>query len=117
MNIEFLPPSTLVPHEEIIYERLVELSRLFDRTGEIDHPILVDRRSHVILDGHHRWTWAVRYGVALVPCHTIDYLQSPRIQILSRRSEYVLSKELVIRAALSGNRFPPKTTRHVMIEN
>jgi ParB-like chromosome segregation protein Spo0J len=100
-------------HEQIEDERLRQIREEIRREGRLRHPILVDKRSGAILDGHHRFRAYRELGFATIPCVLVDY-QSDVISVRSRRPDITVSKAEVIRRALSGELFPPKTTQHIL---
>ena len=94
-----------IPHAIFIYLKMIF-------TRRFDFPILVDARTKIILDGHHRCYAANRLGLRLVPCFMVDYLNDPSITVSSRRINIAVDKEIVVRMGLSEGVFPQKTTRH-----
>lgn len=100
-------------HEQIELERLRQIREEIQREGRLRYPILVDKRSGVILDGHHRFRAYKELGFETIPCILVDY-QSEIVSVRSRRQDIIVSKEEVIRRALSGRLFPPKTTQHIL---
>jgi hypothetical protein len=82
-------------------------------------PLLVDRESGTILDGHHRYEIAKRMGLLCLPCVLVDYISDDSITIItwpgSDRSE--ISKADVLEAASSGELLPPKTSRHLLSDD
>lgn len=111
MEISELPLAQLRCHEQIDPRRLREVLEEVQR-GQLV-PILVDRATGVILDGHHRFQAYRHLGFAKIPCYLIDY-QAHWIEVRSRRPEVTVTKAEVLRRALSGELFPPKTTRHIL---
>lgn len=107
--------TALLRHEETLPSHLAELTDEIARDGELRCPILVDRRSLVILDGHHRARALKNLGCVLAPVYLVDYLD-PLIQVLPRRPDIPVTKEAVVRTGLSGIPYPPKTSRHVVAE-
>ena len=112
-ELDFIAPALLLPHEEIDAERLERLVAEILRADTFYPPVLVDRRSNVILDGHHRWRASARLGFAVLPCYTVDYFGDPTIRVMSRRPGIEVTKQSVIDMALSGRTYPQKTTRHM----
>lgn len=100
-------------HEQVESERLHQICEEIQREGRLRHPILVDKRSGVILDGHHRFRAYRELGFETIPCVLVDY-QSDIVSVRSRRPDIAVSKDEVIRRALSGELFPPKTTQHIL---
>ncbi|MBI3659798.1 ParB N-terminal domain-containing protein [Candidatus Acetothermia bacterium] len=102
-------------HEETDPHRYEEVLKIIQDYGKLDVPIIVDSRSYVILDGHHRFKAYKELGLKLIPCVLVDYF-SEHVQLFSRRSDIPVSKEEVINRALRGDLYPPKTTRHVFLD-
>lgn len=111
-EFELIAPSLLRPHEDIDVERLAKLVAEIRNAGVFYPPVLVDRATRVILDGHHRWQASTRLGLLVVPCYSVDYFNDSTIHVISRRPDIEVSKQSVIDMALSGRTYPQKTTRH-----
>ena len=114
MEITLVDMAWLKPHEEIQPERVTELQAQFEASGHVDLPLLVDRVTGTILDGHHRFSVGQALGLARMPALLFDYLDEARIAVdtwpgCGRES---ITKEEVIEMAARGERTPPKTSRH-----
>lgn len=72
-KLALLPPDRLKPTEEFLPERLGEVAARVLADGGWKTPILVERRTLVVMDGHHRREFALRHGLMLVPCLLLDY--------------------------------------------
>ena len=105
--------SALLCHELTEKERLSSLYRRLYQDGILERPILVDRHSLVILDGHHRFECLKRLGCSLIPAYLVDY-QDPAIRVESRRQDTWVSKDVVVKRGLGFEPFPPRTTRHTL---
>jgi ParB-like chromosome segregation protein Spo0J len=69
----------------------------------------------VILDGHHRYAALVRLGARRIPVAFVDY-KDPKIRIESwRAQETPPTKAEVVARAVAHHLFPPKTTRHPLL--
>ena len=112
-EFELIAPRLLLPHEEIDPGRLDRLVEEIQNAGFFYPPVLIDRATRVILDGHHRWNAATRLSFALMPCYSVLYLDDPRIRVMSRRPDIEVTKQSVIDMAMSGRMYPHKTTRHM----
>ncbi|MCS6937200.1 MAG: transcriptional regulator [Candidatus Bipolaricaulota bacterium] len=108
-----MPLQELLCHEEIEPARLHQLIQQAQNNAETIEPILVDQRTKIILDGHHRYHLFKYLGREKIPCCLIDY-QADWVEVHSRRPEFTVTKAEVIRRALSGDLYPPKTTKHVV---
>lgn len=112
-EFELIAPRLLKPHEEIDPSRVDRLVEEIRTSGRFYPPVLVDRATRVILDGHHRWTAASRLSLALLPCYSVRYLDDPAIRVMSRRPDIEVTKQSVLETALAGRTYPHKTTRHM----
>ncbi len=110
-KIELVPLDKLRIHEMIIEEHVRELMKDIASRGILIRPILVDRKTMIILDGHHRVEALKRLGKKYVPAVLVDY-DSDCVTVSSWRPDWKVTKELVRRAGLSGKPLPPKTSRH-----
>lgn len=108
-----VPIASLRAHEEVVSDGAVDaLAERIRRDGFVEQPIVVDARTLVVLDGHHRLNVLRRIGVRLAPVNKVDYADE-RIRVESWRAGVAPpSKDEVVARALAGTPFPPKTTRH-----
>jgi len=107
--------SQLRGHEQIRATLLEELTEQIKRDGYLKRPILVADRHFVVLDGHHRLEAVRLLGCNRIPAYLVDYKSD--IVNLGTWPEAIVStvtKDEVIRRGLTGDRFPPKTTRHTV---
>ena len=100
----------LVLHEDVEEKRVSEIMHSL-KEGQKE-PIIVDRDYGVVLDGHHRVEAARRLGWERIKCSIVDY--ENEVELGFWREHMRCSKCDVIVMALSGLRFPPKTTRHTL---
>ena len=114
MEIVLIEVSKLLPHEEIKQKKLRKLIDLVKKRGGLYDPILVDRETKILLDGHHRYNTALHLGLKFIPGIEVDYLEDESIQVesWSGKEEMKITKESVLSMAKSGNLFPPKTSKH-----
>ena len=103
--------ESLLVHEQVDTGHLAMLTARLLEDGEIRQPVIVDGRSLVILDGHHRATALRNLGCGLVPAYLVDYTD-PRIKVWPRRPEIPVDKTSVVETGRSGHPYPPKTSRH-----
>jgi hypothetical protein len=112
--------SDLVPHEGILDWHLEELRSLIAKDGYQARAIAVSSLESVsvnwsgrfmIHDGHHRTEALKNLGCSSVMCCVFDY-SDPRIKVFDYDTASIpISKETVIRRALSG-RFTPRFDKH-----
>ena len=113
--IVFLDPERLKSHERIDKVRLEELITDLKRKKVLRKPVVVDRKTLLILDGHHRRAAFVKLGIKKLPCFLVDYL-SETVKVNFRRQDIKnkLIKEVILRKAKAGDLFPDKTTKHIL---
>ena len=119
MKVELVPIEALLPHEKVEEHRVDNLEKMTLRWRAYTKPLLVDKKTGTILDGHHRTKVAQRMELKCLPCVLVDYLDDDEVSLsvwpnCGRES---LSKEEVIEAALSGNLLGPKTSRHMLSDH
>ena len=103
----------LKEHEEIRPEYLEELKNQIEQDGFLKDPIIVDKNTKIILDGHHRYKSLKQLGYSKIAAYFVDY-NSSEIKVQSWRKGEIVTKEDVIKAGLTGDKFPPKTSRHII---
>ncbi|MEM0328892.1 MAG: ParB N-terminal domain-containing protein [Nitrososphaerota archaeon] len=108
-----LPIDLLRPHEGVEDELVDELAEEINKDGVIKKAILVDKRTLVVIDGHHRIMALRKLGCRKIPCLLVDY-SSERIHVLSWSGGEPIPKSAVLRAGLEGKLMPPKTTKHII---
>ena len=119
MKVELVPVETLLPHEQVEDKQVDKLERMTLRWKAYTKPLLVDRKTGTILDGHHRAEVAKRMELQCLPCVLVDYLEDDRVtlNVWPNCGRDSLEKEEVVKAALAGELFPPKTSRHLLSDH
>ena len=114
-----MPVETLLPHEQVEDKQVDKLERMTLRWKAYTKPLLVDRKTGTILDGHHRAEVAKRMELQCLPCVLVDYLEDARVTLTvwPNCGRDSLEKEEVVEAALAGELFPPKTSRHLLSDH
>lgn len=103
--------SSLKAHEHIDGDRLKALKNEIWFDGVIKKPIVVDEKTNVIIDGHHRVEALRLIGCRKIPVCYIDY-KCPYIGLEPTSKEMKITKDKVLKAALTNNPFEPKSTWH-----
>ncbi|MBT7262572.1 MAG: ParB N-terminal domain-containing protein [Euryarchaeota archaeon] len=118
-DVELVPYQWLKPHEQIKPRNRDKLLEMTKRWGGFTKPLIVDKRTGAILDGHHRYSIAGELNLARVPAICVDYLEDERIEVDVWPASKIesLTKQQVIEMCLSGNVFPPKTSRHTIADH
>lgn len=112
-----VPTDDLRPHEEVEPDRVEELVKRLREDEVIRHPIVVDEATYTVLDGHHRLAAVRTLGLRVTPVHLVDY-DDGFIELESWRDDREPpTKEQVVERAESGDLFPPKTTRHLNLDD
>ncbi|MFQ5919204.1 MAG: ParB N-terminal domain-containing protein [Thermoplasmata archaeon] len=113
VTFTLLRARLLKPHEEFLPELVEETRQAIEADGFVREPLLVEKEHHVILDGHHRYGALLELDIRWIPVYLVDYEDDAvRVETWPGGDVDRVTKEEVLEAALSGNRFPPKTTRH-----
>lgn len=114
-NIVFIRLEKLVCHEKVNNKRFKELMKQIKKDKKLKKPIVVDKDTMIILDGHHRHQVFLRLGIKKIPCFLVDYFDK-NIKVGFRRPEIKnrLIKEIIIQKTKEGKILPYKTTRHIL---
>tara|TARA_B100000902_G_scaffold376628_1_gene407920 strand:- start:191 stop:601 length:411 start_codon:yes stop_codon:yes gene_type:complete len=114
-EVVFVDIGLLKGHEEVIPDNLDKREKKLLSKG-FYKPIIVDRSSMVILDGHHKWTAAARLGLVRVPVIMVDYLadEGVLVDVWPNCGRDSITKTEVLAMGVSEDIFPPKTSRHTL---
>jgi hypothetical protein len=113
-EIVFFEIEELKEHEEIRPDYLETLKNEILSDGILKMPICIDKKTCIILDGHHRLQALKKIGCTKIPVVMVDY-HSPEIKVIPWREGEMITKEKIIDTALSGKRMPSKTSKHMII--
>lgn len=114
-NIKLIKIDKLVCHEKINKKRLDKLLVRIQKDQKLRKPIVVDEKTLMILDGHHRYSVFKELGYKKIPCLLVNYLDSG--VKLSFRRKYIkdkILKEAVLNMVKNKKLFPYKTTKHIL---
>jgi len=82
LKVSLEPVDRLLIHEEIIEPILRRLVEEIRADGVFKHPIIVDEKTMVVLDGMHRVAAAKELGLRLIPTCLVDY-DNPNIRVFT----------------------------------
>ena len=80
-DVRLVPLEWLKPHEEIKVKNMKKLLDMTLRWNGFTKPLIVDKTTGAILDGHHRHAVAMRLELARIPVIVVDYFQNESIDI------------------------------------
>lgn len=114
MQVDLVPVDFLRPHELTIQKKVDELEKMTHRWRAYVLPLVIDRNTGVILDGHHRHQVALRLNLKCIPCVQVDYQEdnSVELDVWPNCGRDSITKEEVIQAGMLAELFEPKTSRH-----
>lgn len=118
MKYRIVHIEQLLPLERVFPTHLKNLERMINESGYMMRALIVDENDGIILDGSHRYVYLLKNGFKTAPVHLVDYAdENVRVgsKLLHRfliEGEVGISKQLCRDRALTGNLFPPRTTRH-----
>jgi len=112
-EVSLEPLQGLRPTERIEVGRAACLIEKILAARVWTRPILIEGTSKAVMDGHHRLNAARTLGLACVPCIRLRY-GDPRLVLASWREDFVVTPELVLASAASGEPLPARTSRHVL---
>ena len=112
MKIVSIKIENLKPHEHTSPKRVREVIAMIKKAGEFTTPILVEKTSNVILDGHHRVLAMKKLGYKEIPARLVDY-GAVQVSLRHKNLSSKIIKEIVLYLACRNIILPQKTTRHV----
>ena len=89
------------------------MKKQIQHDGILKKPIIVDKNTKIILDGHFRFNALKQLGYSRIPVFSVDY-NSSNIMVTAWRDGEIVTKEDVIIAGLTGKKLPPKTSKHML---
>jgi hypothetical protein len=107
-----IPICKLKPHEHCLTNHVETVIAWLKDENTLLTPLLVDKKTHIILDGHHRYAALIKLGYSKAPIFLVEYEENDKIIVLSTREGITVTKQKVLHAGLSGNLMPCKTSRH-----
>jgi len=110
-EIKIIDIGLLKQHEMVVECHLSKLAEEIKKDGCIKDPVIVDKNTLVILDGHHRYNALKRMGMKYCPVCLVDY-RSGKIKVGCWRKGETITKSDVIVAGMSQKLLVPKTSKH-----
>ncbi len=112
-RISLVSINTLKTHENVTMQRVRQIAREITAKKIVINPVVADRKTKVILDGHHRVAALKLMGAKFAPVYLVDY-KSEAVRVYLRRKNLLslILKKQILSAGRSGGNFPIKTTRH-----
>jgi L-serine kinase (ADP) len=80
VKLRLLPTEQLHAHEETIPQYLKQLTEQISSDTVVKHPLIVEDKTFIILDGMHRFAALSDLGCHLIPVALVDY-ENPRITV------------------------------------
>jgi hypothetical protein len=118
-RVTLLRVDELKPHEKGSPLYLDLLKKEILKDSVLKYPIIADEKTHVILDGMHRWLALKSLGYELIPVILVDVFKNQKIRVGRRRVQRYaegvdkeVTIEQVISAGVSGSLMEPRSTRH-----
>ena len=112
-DLVILSIHDLLPHEEINESKVLSIIGEIKGHQYLFAPVLVDKRSKIIIDGHHRYNALKNMGYKSVPCIECNYLSKKIVALKEGPNGRELDKKYVISLAKNGQLLPKKYTFHV----
>tara|TARA_B100000925_G_scaffold227150_1_gene175663 strand:+ start:2848 stop:3291 length:444 start_codon:yes stop_codon:yes gene_type:complete len=103
----------LLPHEKVNSTHVDKLIELIQNHKFFTKPIIIDQKTRLIVDGHHRFNAAMALELSLVPVFEINYHQN-RVKAFKGSLEGSLySKDRIVKRAIARELYESKDTYHV----
>lgn len=112
VNVRLVPIKNIKQHEQLLFKNLRKVKAQIIKTKLFKVPIIIDKKTLIVLDGHHRLNSCKQIGLNKIPCILVDYFNDSKIKVVSRRKNFIVNKKIVVERGLNNQLFPPKTTKH-----
>ena len=107
--------NKLLPHEKINPAHVKKVKELIQKEEFFNNPIIIDKKTKLIIDGHHRYHSALEFGIKFVPVFEINYNQ-PRIKVFKKNIKGIqFSKHFVLQKAKKSELLDCKATCHAFV--
>ena len=110
-TLELIKVESIIETEEHIPERVEWLKNVILQEKVWCVPLILEKKSLALMDGHHRLNVAKIIGLKRVPAILLDYYED-NVIVNSWREDIHIDREIVLRYIRDGKVFPHKTTRH-----
>ncbi len=112
-RISLVKLSKIIETEEHIPERVLSLHEKILKEGVWRVPVILEKRSYAIMDGHHRYNVALKMGLKRIPAILLSY-DDQRVRVESWRDDVIVNKEIIKEYIAHKKKFPYKTTKHII---
>jgi len=114
-KIKLINIDKLRAHEKVSPQRVVVIRKSIKRMGMIKDPVIIDKQTKIILDGHHRVESLKNLSCRLVPVMEVEYF-SNQVRVVERRGLLRGDelKALVLDTVERGGVMRQKSTKHLV---
>lgn len=115
VDFKYIDIDMIKPHEKYISSSHDALLKYINSTESTSIPsIIVDNKSMVIIDGHHRHSVMKKLNMKKIPVLLVNYDHD---SIIVNKDNNKITKNMVRQTAITGNFLEPKSTIHVIRDN
>ena len=106
--------SEIFPHEQVSQKRVKQIIKTITSHQYDLPPIIIDRKTKVIIDGHHRFHAIKELNYNQIPCIELDYLSDSIVALCEGEKGDILNKNEILQNAILGKLYPQKFTYHAI---
>ena len=110
--LELIDIKKIIPHELTDQSIIDILINKIRGDGYWSNPVIIDKETMIIMDGHHRYEAAKIIGIKKIPCYIMGY-HSNNVQIYNWKTNEKIDFNTIIQRVERGQKLPIKTTKHV----
>ena len=103
----------LKPHENTDENKVNYVINQIQASQKWISPVIIDRETKIIMDGHHRVRAAKQIGLELIPCYIAEY-SDKNVNVSYWRTGKTLDISIIYKAVEKGILLPKKTTKHIL---
>ncbi|KAB8028625.1 ParB N-terminal domain-containing protein [Fluviispira multicolorata] len=113
ISLELIEIEEIIPHEDTDSLAIDILLSKIKSDGYWSNPIAIDKNTRIIMDGHHRVEVARKMGIRRIPCYLLSY-EDNYISVVNWKTNDIFEVKKILETAITGNKLPVKTTRHII---
>ena len=115
-KLELIDLKDIIETEEHLHDRVIWLKDKIVEEKIWRIPLILEKKTLAIMDGHHRFNVAKLIGLSKVPAILLSYEQG-HVALTSWRDDIYIDKNIIFDFISERKLFPHKTTRHIITPN
>lgn len=117
LKFKIINIDSIIPHEEFNQEAVDGLCEEIKCSEAFTHPVLVDKKTGLLIDGHHRYNAMRNLGAKTIPAYLVNYSCPNLVAFKEAPGNRIISKKEILSMAKQNKLYPKKYTFHAFLES